>query len=222
MKKRSYEKELLDDDEIPTGDLFQNLKELEIINKRLGGHMAVWGCIESLVENVNSPITILEIGSGGGDNLRYVQKRKPQNTYVGVDLKSDCIQFSKDNSENILWICSPYQAFKQNEPADVIFNSLFCHHFEDEEIVEMLRWMYTNSKLGFGIADLHRHSLAYWGIKIITQLFSKSRLVKNDAPLSVKRGFTRKEWIYLLEKAGIQNYTIHWKWAFRFAITITK
>ena len=39
--KRSYTPELLDADDIPSADLFQNLKELKIINSLLGGHRVV-------------------------------------------------------------------------------------------------------------------------------------------------------------------------------------
>jgi hypothetical protein len=53
-------------------------------------------------------------------------------------------------------------------------------------------------------------------------LFSKSYLVKNDAPLSVLRGFSRNEWKILMEKAGIKNYKIKWKWAFRWLILVEK
>jgi hypothetical protein len=56
----------------------------------------------------------------------------------------------------------------------------------------------------------------------LTSLFSKSYLVKNDAPLSVKRGFTSDEWRLLLLKAGIENYTITWCWAFRHLIVVKK
>jgi hypothetical protein len=83
----------------------------------------------------------------------------------------------------------------------------------------MLNWMCTNAGLGFFINDLHRHFLAYYSIKILTGLFSKSYLVKNDAPLSVQRGFIKKEWEDLMHKSAIDNYSIQWKWAFRWLIT---
>jgi L-rhamnose mutarotase len=44
--------------------------------------------------------------------------------------------------------------------------------------------------------------------------------VKNDGPISVLRSFKKKEWIAILQKAGITNYTIHWKWAFRYLIIV--
>ena len=80
--------------------------------------------------------------------------------------------------------------------------------------------MSGNSVLGFFINDLHRHPFAYYSIRILTSLFSKSYLVKNDAPLSVLRGFKKKELSALLDKAGISNYTIQWKWAFRWLVIV--
>ena len=71
---------------------------------------------------------------------------------------------------------------------------------------------------GFFINDLHRHWLAYYSIQNITRIFSRSYLVKNDAPLSVARGFKKDEWKELMKNAGIQNYSISWRWAFRYLI----
>jgi hypothetical protein len=84
--------------------------------------------------------------------------------------------------------------------------------------VGQLQWMKENSTIGFFINDIQRNYIAYYAIKLLTTLFSKSYLVKNDAPLSVARGFTRNEWKQLFAQAGITNYTIQWKWAFRYLI----
>ena len=92
-------------------------------------------------------------------------------------------------------------------------------HFKEDELVDMLQWMKENAAKGFFINDLQRHPLAYHSIKWITKLFSKSYLVKNDAPLSVARGFTKKEWKQLLEWACIDDYSLQWKWAFRYLVT---
>jgi hypothetical protein len=39
--KKSYQKELLDKENIPEADLIQNLKELDFINTWLGGHEVI-------------------------------------------------------------------------------------------------------------------------------------------------------------------------------------
>jgi hypothetical protein len=86
----------------------------------------------------------------------------------------------------------------------------------------MLQWMQQNSRVGFFINDLHRHPLAYYSIKWLTRLFSKSYLVKNDAPISVERGFIKKEWENLCAMAGIKPLSIQWQWAFRHLIVYKK
>ena len=105
-----------------------------------------------------------------------------------------------------------------SEKPDIIFSSLFCHHFTDDELTLQLQWLKTNCQIGFFINDLHRNKLAYYAIQVLTRLFSKSYLVKNDAPLSVARGFLKTEWNSICERAGLEQYTVNWKWAFRHLI----
>lgn len=230
FSNRSYTPELLDNDDIPTEDLYQNLRELDFINRWLGGHKVVLDGIRALLKKnrCNNSLSIMEIGSGGGDNLRetgiLLNKKKIAYQLQGVDLKQDCVEFAQ-HQQNVpitYQICDYQLADTQTQKPHYIFNSLFCHHFKDEELVKMLQWMYQNSEKGFFIADLHRHALAYYSIKFLTSLFSKSYLVKNDAPLSVLRGFSREEWKTLLHQAGISHYTIQWKWAFRWLIIVEK
>jgi 2-polyprenyl-3-methyl-5-hydroxy-6-metoxy-1,4-benzoquinol methylase len=227
LRKRSYQKELLDKDDIPFADIRQNMKELNTVNSLLGGHLITISGIRKLVKyhNKDNALTICEIGCGGGDNLKaisnYCEKKYIPAAFIGVDIKPECIGFAKEQYPRLdaKWIISDYRLvnFGVSKPG-IIFSSLFCHHFTEDELVSMLIWMRENSKTGFFINDLHRHSLAYYSIKLMTKLFSRSYLVKNDAPLSVARGFTKKEWQAIFERAGIKNYSIAWRWAFRYLI----
>ena len=84
----------------------------------------------------------------------------------------------------------------------------------------MLNWLKKNARVGFFINDLHRHWLAFYLIKYITKFFSRSYLVKHDASLSVARSFRKLEWKRLLEKADIFQYSIRWRWAFRWLVSV--
>lgn len=230
FKVRSYEAELLDNENIPTRDLYQNLKELEFINTTLGGHQTVIGAISEILktEILKKPITIVEIGSGGGDNLRAVynwaNSKKIKVNLIGIDLKQDCTDFARKKSQktDIEFITSDYYKvkFDDKKQPDIIFNSLFCHHFTDNQLTEMYDWMSENSKIGFVICDLHRHPFAYYSIKLLTKLFSKSYLVKNDAALSVLRGFKKQELLELLKTLKSCVVDIRWIWAFRWRIIV--
>ena len=227
IRNRSYKKEFLDEDDIPFEDICKNMEELNTINKWLGGHKITIDGIKHFIDRHRGKkkISICEIGCGGGDNLKaisnYCSKNNISAKFTGIDIKPECIAFAKQQYPQLdaNWITSDYKlvTFDEDKP-DIIFSSLFCHHFTEKELTVMLPWMKKNAILGFFINDLHRHTLAYYSIKCITALFSKSYLVKNDAPLSVARGFTQHEWEDIFNEAGITNFSINWKWAFRHLI----
>lgn len=222
---RSKEKELLDQEEIPKEDLFQNLRELDFINHWLGGYDISFSGLKKIIKP-EKKYSIVDIGCGGGDTLKRISKWRMKHGYIldlyGVDLKSVCIQYAKNNpgTSGINFICDDYKNIYQHiEKIDIIHACLFCHHLTTEELADLIKFA-INHKAILLINDLERNPLAYYAIKILTQLFSKSYLVKNDAPLSVLRGFKKKEWIAILENSGAVRYTVKNKWAFRHEIII--
>lgn len=228
FKERSTQKELLDGDNIPFSDIARNMKELDIINTKLGGHaVTIEGVKQILSQHYikGMKIKIVEIGCGGGDNLRVIGKWASENKMpvdlCGVDINPECIQYAREipGNEGIKFIASEYSKMIFAERPAIVFSSLFCHHFTQPQLVYMMKWMQRTCTLGFFINDLHRHRLAYHSIKALTRSFSKSYLVRNDAPISVLRGFKRKEIETIMQDAGLKNYTVKWKWAFRWLVT---
>ena len=234
--KRSYQAELLDDPDVPFDHIRRNMQELDTINTLLGGHAITLAGLKKILRHHRlsqektglSKLTICEIGCGGGDNLRaidkWLKKRNIPASYIGIDINPHCIEHAKSTSglAHAQWIISDYKEVTFKDKPAIIFSSLFCHHFKDEELVSMFRWMHHHAGLGFFINDLHRNPLAYHSIKLLTRLFSRSYLVKNDAPLSVLRGFSEKELIGLMQQAGLSTCSIEWKWAFRWLIVNVK
>lgn len=226
FKYRSNNKELLDADHIPFDDIKKNMEELDFINTHLGGHKITISGVATLLnkKSGSEDVSIVEIGCGGGDNLRaighWAKKKNISVKLSGIDINNECIAFAKSLEKNreIEFIHSDYKDVKFATKPHIIFSSLFCHHFKDEQLIEILHWMNKNAWVGFFINDLHRHPLAYYSIKGLTAAFSKSYLVQNDAPLSVLRGFKKSEWINILSAAGIRNFSCQWKWAFRWLI----
>jgi ubiquinone/menaquinone biosynthesis C-methylase UbiE len=225
LSHRSYQKELMDAPGVPFRAMSDLLKDLNVVNTLLGGHGITARGLKKFV-TPQKEMTICEIGCGGGDNLfalyKFCLKKKITARFTGIDISKDCIDFAQERYPQFPceWICSDYAAvdFNTNKPS-VIFSSLFCHHFTDQELIRMLQWLRTNSQEGFFINDLHRHWLAYYSIKYLTRLFSRSYLMKKDACLSVARGFRKKEWENLLRQAGIDKQEVKWQWAFRYLVT---
>ena len=233
FSKRSYQLELLDGDDTSFDEIKLNMQELDTINSLLGGHAITIAGLKKILPHrlPKRPIRIAEIGCGGGDNLiaidRWSKKRNIRVEFIGIDIKQECIDFARTKQDEfnapVEWMISDYKKIHWNENRpDVIFSSLFCHHFTETELAWMMEWMKNECELGFFINDLHRHFLAYHSIRLLTRAFSKSRLVKNDAPISVTRGFSRIDWSNILAAAGLEDYELHWKWAFRWLLTYRK
>lgn len=224
FSKRSYQKELLDRDDIPFPDIEKNMRELDVINTWLGGHAISIKGLKQLIGD-RKRVHLCEIGCGGGDNLRvlsgWCSRHGIAVRVTGIDINPHCLKVAQQRwiGENAEWKYADYRnVLFPGERPDIIFSSLFCHHFTDEELTGQLRWMETNATVGWFINDLQRHPLAFYSIKLLTAAFSGSYLVKNDAPLSVLRGFSREEWKGLLAQADVGSSEISWKWAFRWLI----
>lgn len=225
FKDRSYKKELLDGDHIPDNDLFLNLKELDTINHLLGGYNITFSALKNLM-TPGKPLTLVDIGCGGGDTLKRIHHWKTTHNYalnlIGVDIKDVCISYAKKNNRDndIRFICDDYKnSFRHISHIDILHACLFCHHLSEQQLIELIQFNLSN-KSTLVINDLERNPLAYYAIQWLTRLFSASYLVKNDAPLSVLRGFKKAEWIDLLKKAGATRYSVKNKWAFRHQVIV--
>lgn len=217
--------ELLDNPEIPFSDIARNMDELEWINRYLGGHAISLSGLQALLPaELGRPVLIVEIGSGGGDNLaaihRWARKHAVSVQLVGIDLNPNCVAYAKERYPDFHFIQGSYEQLPVELHPDILFSSLFAHHFTADEMIEQLRWMQARARIGFFINDLHRHWVAAKSIGLLTHLFSKSYLVKHDAPLSVRRGWIRTDWKWLLQSAQIKQAFIQWKWAFRWLIVV--
>ncbi len=205
------------------------MQELEVINSFLGGHAITIKGFKKCIGD-KKQISVCEIGCGGGDNLKaiysYAEKNGININLIGIDLKKECIDYAKANCQeirNVKWICADYKNADFASKPDIIFSSLFCHHFTDEGLAEIFDWMKKNATTGFFVNDLQRHPLAYYSIKLLTSVLSRSYLVKNDAPISVQRGFHKSELLAQmntsLKEGNEWQYDIKWQWAFRWLVT---
>ena len=217
--KRSYTKEIMDDFSIKDKRIDKALNELKVINKFLGGNNVSKTGINKLMYCYDENFRILDLGGGGSDNLYYLKNSSAK--IYDVDLNMRACEFVKKNKLVLNVICA--NALKlplKYKQINITHVSLFFHHFTQKEIINILNSLKQISTNGIVINDLRRTVFALLGIKLLTFIFSKSDMVKNDAPLSVKRGFLKSELKNILNKCSFHKYEIHRKWAFRWLVII--
>jgi SAM-dependent methyltransferase len=230
FRERSSEKELLDGDNIPLPLLRKNLRELDRINRCLGGHKVTIAALKPLLNDVSRTYCIADIGCGGGDSLKaiaqWARRRGIKLHLTGIDYNAEAVSFARETCRNfpeITIVQADYREYmtSADRRTDIIISSLFCHHLTDSELKAFVGWMEESSALGFVINDLHRHPLAYYSIWLISRM-GGSALLRNDAPLSVLRGFSRDNLREALGPSLSSKARIQWKWAFRYMVTCSK
>ncbi len=218
--KKYYEPELMDDFSIRDSRIDDALKELKIINNYLGGVSTTVSALKYFTRDKLLSIKIIDVGSGSSDNLIIAKNTYPNLQILSVDKNVSVLNYSKNSLQKIN--SDAYHLPFKDECCDIVHIALFLHHFNEDQIEKLLNEFLRICKKGIIINDLQRSLLALAGIKLLTVLFSKSILVKKDAPVSVKRSFTKSEIINFLRKSGISNYIIKYKWAFRWMVVIKK
>jgi len=219
---RSYKPEMMDDFSIEDDRIDRALEELKLVNRFLGGISTTGSAINKLVK-ANHPMNelkILDVGSGASDILVALKRKFKDLEITSIDINKRASRYLKNDSFINYIVCGDVKAipFKDSK-FDLIHASLFFHHFKEEEIKNILTNLSPLCKHAIIINDLRRSIFALFGIKLLTGLFSRSDMVKSDAPLSVKRGFTKTELKNIMDELNY-NYIIKRKWAFRWCLII--
>ncbi len=105
---------------------------------------------------------------------------------------------------------------------DISLCSLFLHHFNEAQILMIIKKLYAASSKAVLINDLQRSELAYNLFKLVTFVLSASKMVRHDGLLSIRKSFRKNELKSLATEASVNKFTINWKWAFRYEMLLLK
>lgn len=228
LNKRSLEKEQMDNLDLSGEDLNKTLSGLSIINKYLGNTSSTFNAVKKEILNTNKALKIIDLGCGGGDNLRAISNWCKNNNrsveLIGIDANRHILEFAKqqnNSSRDIEYLQADILDSQFILPnCDILISSHFMYHFSDQEIVQFLKQAKKNITSKIIFSELQRNSFAYFLFKIGTIFLPFSKIVKQDGLTAIVRAFKKKELIHIFKLAGFKEYTIKYKWAFRFLILI--
>ena len=229
---RSNEIEIMDDFALEGEILRDALDKIARINQLLGGNQLTLRGVQELITKLpkTTEIAIVDVGCGNGDMLRtladYGFKNNLKFKLIGIDANNFTINHAKElsgNYPNISYCCEDVfgKSFSDLK-YDIVLCTLTLHHFKEDEIFKLMSVFNANSRIGIVINDLNRSALAYRLFQVLCFVFRLNVMSREDGLTSILRGFKKEELIGFSKKLNFNNYTIQWKWAFRYQWIISK
>lgn len=231
--KRIHAEEMMDDFSITDARLTEALHNLRVSNRWLGGYSAITTALAPLLAGKARTLRLLDVGTGLADVpvhlIRWAASRGSSWEVVGLDANPATVQTARHYVDRALPGALRKQVRVQVGDAlaldaadgafDVVLAAQFLHHFDAPEAVTLLREMQRVAKLGVLVSDLHRHPLAYYGLKLLVNIAPVSPMYRHDGPISVLRGFRRDELVSYAKQAHLPHPEIRWHWAFRWTLS---
>ncbi|HEU0185738.1 MAG TPA: methyltransferase domain-containing protein [Blastocatellia bacterium] len=203
--ERSAEAELMDGADYTSAEMVENLADLRRVNRYLGGRRAMtrhlFPMIQKLWDEGGRRVRLLDVGSGSADIpariVSWARDRRIEVECVALDLNEIVAREARRQIAGYPEIkvvrADALDLPFEDRSFDFALASLFLHHLESRQAARLIQSFTRVSRVAFIINDLRRHPVAYYSIKLLTRIFTRNRLVRNDSAVSVLRGFTERD-----------------------------
>ncbi len=204
--------ELMDDPALDPAEHRRALTGLARINTVSGSGALLWPALRTLARQRNRPVRVLDIATGSGDvplrlHQRAVKEHLPI-TFAGCDVSQVAIDVAKQSAAPIEFFTHDVVRDPLPTEFDALMCSLFLHHLDETDAVALLRKMRDVNPRLILVNDLERGRFNYLSVWVASRLFSRSRVVHVDGPLSIRGAFTVSEMRAMAETAGLTGGTV--------------
>jgi 2-polyprenyl-3-methyl-5-hydroxy-6-metoxy-1,4-benzoquinol methylase len=186
------------------------LRDLERVNRTVLAYRPTLQWLKQFSGLSVSPLHILDVGSGGGDVLRRIERwARARNVSVqltGLDLNPHSARAARESApaaSRIEWVTSDVFAYTPRRRVDLIISSIFTHHLADPDIVRFIQWMEQTATRGWFINDLSRGWQSWYLFRMLARLMRWHPFVVHDGPISIQRSFRPEDWRRYLAAAGL-------------------
>ena len=229
LGQRNRQPEWMDQSGIDAAAHGQALQGLRRINAVSGAVGSLFTPIQALSAALNHsrPLRILDVACGGGDNTIALAERCRKHGLAvvidGCDLSPQAVAMARRHAAGGSSGGTFFQADVLVDPLpvdyDVMVCSLFLHHLDDADAVELLRRLGLRCRHLLLVNDLIRSPLGYGLAWVGCRLLSRSPIVHFDGPVSVQGAFRMDEALDLAARAGLDGATIRRSWPERFLLS---
>jgi SAM-dependent methyltransferase len=187
-----------------------SLRDLERVNRFLGGYLVVRKMFARLVEPGES-FSVLDVGAASGDMGAAIRRNFPGARVTSLDYKGDHLA----QAVNPKLVADAFRLPFRPASFDYVFSSLFLHHFTNDQVVELFVSFRSIARRAVLAIDLERGPLAYYFLPNTRWLFGWQAITINDGQISVAAAFKREELRALAARAGLSraDVRVHRPWS---------
>jgi 2-polyprenyl-3-methyl-5-hydroxy-6-metoxy-1,4-benzoquinol methylase len=181
-----------------------SLQDLVRINQRWGGHSTLRRLLRDVLHQTvpdHQAFSVLDVGAASGDMGACIRRWYPSATVTSLDyVESHLAQSAAPKVAG--------DAFRlpfRPGSFDYVFCSLFLHHFQNGDVVRLLRGFGEVARRSVLVIDLERNPIPYYFIAWSRPLLGWDPVTVHDGAISVEAAFRRKELEDLARQAGLRN-----------------
>jgi SAM-dependent methyltransferase len=188
-----------------------NLRDIRRANRWFGGTRAVVSAMAPVLHdhNADETLSFLDVATGSADIpievASWARREGWQVRIVATDHQPDILAIARASTSaapitieqaDALDLPYPDNAF------DVVALSLALHHFDPGDAQRVLREMARVGRRVLIVNDLERSRLGFAAAWLFGHALTTNPMTRHDAPLSVRRAYTRPEALALAHEAG--------------------
>jgi len=194
-----------------TPALERDLLNLASLNQRFGAINTVLSQLDHLLKK-RAPLHIVDYGTGGGDIPRAIVSRARTCgcpvSITAVDRQNPTLRIAEKFSTEfpeITFVSSDLLEYSARS-CDIALCNLVLHHFDESDVIRLLRRWREVAEVAVLVTDLRRSRLAQAGIFAVTEIFYREPMTRHDARLSAERAFSFGEMRRLALAAGWSGF----------------
>jgi hypothetical protein len=191
-------------DTLSEEDARASLADLTRINRQWGGHSTLRRLLRKVVRSGES-FSLLDVGAASGDMGSRIREWYPKAHVVSLDRIPS--HLAECPGERIAG--DAFRLPVRENSFDYVFSSLFLHHFDDIQVVELFAEFRRVARRAVLAIDLERNPIAYYFLPGTRWLFGWDPVTVYDGAISVEAAFRSRELAALARRAGLENPRAH-------------
>ena len=217
--------EWMDAPDLDAATVEWTLRDLRRVNRWLGGAALTLGALETMTRRLprGSELSVLDVATGAADIpaaiASWARRRGLRARVVASDFNARLLARAERAPGVALAVADARALPFPARSFDVVTCSLALHHLLPDEAPSMLREMARVARRAVVVNDLMRTWLGLAGAWAVSRLFTRNAVTRHDAPLSVRRAYTRREVEGFAERAGLRVVRFRSFLGYRMAMT---